>query len=180
MYTYLYFREVYWYYFHEDLSMPRRGRSASPMRARAAPRVAAPPPRPSQVPARTPQSQPMHMNPTTQSQQPSLFKQMAATAGGVAVGSAVGHVAGAAMMGGLSGGSSQTQEPVAEQPMYDQTPMYAPQQGYGMQPNQPAGPCAWEISQFLSCAQGQGSYDITLCEGFNEALRQCKKASAIQ
>ena len=106
---------------------------------------------------------------------------MAATAGGVAIGSAVGHVAGAAMMGGLSGDSTQTQEPAAEQPMYDQTANYAPQQqAYGMQPNQPTGPCAWEISQFLNCAQGQGSYDITLCEGFNEALRQCKRASAMQ
>ncbi len=40
-------------------------------------------------------------------QQPSMFKQMAATAGGVAMGSAIGHVAGAAMMGGLGGGSDQ-------------------------------------------------------------------------
>ena len=160
--------------------MPRRGLSASPVRARAAPRVAAPPPRPSYVPARAPQSQHTQINPSAQVQQPSLFKQMAATAGGVAVGSALGHVAGAAMMGDLSGGSAQAQEPAADQPMYDQTTTYAPQQGYGMQPNQPTGPCAWEISQFLNCAQGQGSYDITLCEGFNEALRQCKRASAMQ
>merc|ERR1719400_1153021 len=33
-----------------------------------------------------------------------MFKQMAATAGGVAVGSAVGHVVGHAMTGGMSGG----------------------------------------------------------------------------
>merc|ERR1719412_1986136 len=39
-------------------------------------------------------------------QQPSMFKQMAATAGGVAVGSAVGHVAGSALTGMFSGGSS--------------------------------------------------------------------------
>jgi hypothetical protein len=49
------------------------------------------------------------------------------------------------------------------------------QQGvYGAQPQEPTGPCAWEIKQFLQCAQGQS--DLTLCEGFNEALRQCKQA----
>ena len=152
--------------------MPRRGRS-SPMRAQPAPRPAMRAP-PSQVPARAPPSQPMQVVPQAQSQQPSMFKQMAATAGGVAVGSAVGHVAGAAMMGGLSnGGNTQYQEPVSQQPMYDQQ-----QYSYGEQPGQPSGPCAWEISQFLNCAQGHGAYDITLCEGFNEALRQCKKANA--
>jgi hypothetical protein len=49
------------------------------------------------------------------------------------------------------------------------------QQGYSAtQPLEPTGPCAWEIKQFLQCAQGQS--DLTLCEGFNEALRQCKLA----
>ncbi|XP_046686878.1 LOW QUALITY PROTEIN: coiled-coil-helix-coiled-coil-helix domain-containing protein 10, mitochondrial-like, partial [Homalodisca vitripennis] len=38
----------------------------------------------------------------------------------------------------------------------------------------PAGApaCAFEVQQFLQCAQGQS--DLSLCEGFNEALRQCK------
>merc|ERR1711910_283552 len=54
-----------------------------------------------------------------------------------------------------------------------------PQPIYGQpaQPNEPTGPCAWEIKQFIQCAQGQA--DITLCEGFNEALRQCKQTNAI-
>ena len=39
-------------------------------------------------------------------------------------------------------------------------------------PNEPTGPCAWEVKQFLQCAQTQS--DIGVCEGFNEALRQCK------
>merc|ERR1719492_622610 len=46
-----------------------------------------------------------------QPQQPSLFKQMAVTAGGVAVGSAVGHVAGAAITGAMSGGGSSEPAP---------------------------------------------------------------------
>lgn len=88
-----------------------------------------------------------------------MFKQMAATAGGVAVGSAVGHTVGHALTGLFSGGSEPAQQ--------------APQQTYEQYRNtEPTGPCAWEIKQFLQCAQNQT--DLTLCEGFNEALRQCK------
>lgn len=44
--------------------------------------------------------------------------------------------------------------------------------------NQPAGasqlnPCEFEIKQFMDCAQKQG--DITLCQGFNEAIKLCKQ-----
>ncbi|XP_063624054.1 coiled-coil-helix-coiled-coil-helix domain-containing protein 2 [Cydia splendana] len=142
--------------------MPRRGRSASPPPApqrRAAP---APAPAPSRVPAAAPVSTPAPM--AAAPQQPSLFGQMAATAGGVAVGSAVGHVAGSALTGMFSGGGSsepapQQAAPAAAAPAYNQG-------------QQPTGPCAWEIKQFIECAQQQ--HDLTLCEGFNEALRQCK------
>merc|ERR550517_2009703 len=79
-------------------------------------------------------------------QQPSLMKQMAATAGGVAVGSAVGHVAGSALTGMFSGGSSSSEAAPVQQ--------------------QEQGPCAWEIKNFIQCAQGQS--DLSLCEGFNE------------
>ena len=108
-----------------------------------------------------------------------LYIQMAVTAGGVAVGSAVGHVAGHALTGMFSGGSSEAAAPAAAAPA---PAAYAapPQPIYGQppaQPNEPTGPCAWEIKQFIQCAQGQA--DITLCEGFNEALRQCKQANAI-
>lgn len=34
------------------------------------------------------------------------------------------------------------------------------------------GPCAYEIKQFLDCSTTQR--DLTLCEGFSEALKQCK------
>ena len=96
---------------------------------------------------------------------------MAATAGGVAVGSAVGHVAGAAITGAMSGGgSSHDNAPAAQQPQGS----YPPQQ---YQQQQPEGPCAWEIKQFIQCAQGQA--DLTLCEGFNEALRQCKMSNGM-
>merc|ERR1719204_2962750 len=99
------------------------------------------------------------------------MKQMAATAGGVAIGSAVGHVAGSAitgMMGG--GGSSQPAEQYQQPPeQYQQQPHYGQQQ----QQQQPEGACAWEIKSFIQCAQTQT--DLTLCDGFNEALKQCKQ-----
>merc|ERR1711992_165982 len=112
----------------------------------------------------------MGMMAQAQPQQPSLFKQMAATAGGVAVGSAVGHVAGSALTGMFSGGSSSEAAPAAAAPAAAAAPPPAPLYGQQAQPQEPSGPCAWEIKQFLQCAQGQT--DITLCEGFNEALRQ--------
>merc|ERR1719444_787583 len=99
-----------------------------------------------------------------------MFKQMAATAGGVAVGSVVGH----AMTGGMGGGGgAQPEQPVQQQPPQ---PAYQQQQ-YG-QPQEPQGACAWEIKSFIQCAQQQS--DLTLCEGFNEALRQCKSANGLQ
>ena len=96
--------------------------------------------------------------------------QMAATAGGVAVGSAVGHVVGHGITSMMSrGGSSNEPQQVQQQPpqqQYQQQPMYQQQQ------QQQDGPCAWEVKQFIQCAQNQS--DLTLCDGFNEALRQCK------
>ncbi|OWR49397.1 coiled-coil-helix-coiled-coil-helix domain-containing protein 10, mitochondrial [Danaus plexippus] len=140
--------------------MPRRGRSASPPPAPQ--RRAAPPPS-RNVPAQAPPSSPAPMA-AAQPQQPSLFGQMAATAGGVAVGSAVGHVAGSALTGMFSGGSSEPAQQQQAQPAQATYSQY--------QNQQPQGPCAWEIKQFIECAQQQ--HDLSLCEGFNEALRQCK------
>lgn len=34
------------------------------------------------------------------------------------------------------------------------------------------GPCHFEVKQFLDCATNQN--DLSLCEGFSEALKQCK------
>ncbi|ELK26295.1 Coiled-coil-helix-coiled-coil-helix domain-containing protein 10, mitochondrial [Myotis davidii] len=86
---------------------------------------------------------------------------MASTAAGVAVGSAVGHVMGSALTGAFSGGSSEPAQPAAQQ-----APARAASQPLQM------GPCAYEIKQFLDCSTTQS--DLTLCEGFSEALKQCK------
>ncbi|XP_054029034.1 coiled-coil-helix-coiled-coil-helix domain-containing protein 10, mitochondrial isoform X2 [Dryobates pubescens] len=101
--------------------------------------------------------------PAAQPAQPGLMAQMASTAAGVAVGSAVGHVVGSAITGAFSGGSSEPAKPAAPaQPVYQQSPY---------------GPCHYEIKQFLECATNQK--DLTLCEGFNEALKQCKYSSGV-
>lgn len=75
-------------------------------------------------------------------------------------------MAGSALTGMFSGGGNkepeQQQQQEAVPAQYNQPP----------QGQQPSGPCAWEIKQFIECAQQQ--HDLTLCEGFNEALRQCK------
>lgn len=82
---------------------------------------------------------------------------MAATAGGVAIGHTVGH----AITGMFSGGGGGS-DVVAAAPA-----QAAPQHNYDS-----TGPCAWEVKQFLECAGNNA--DITLCQGFNEALQQCK------
>lgn len=150
--------------------MARRGRSSSPSRssfgpARSAPRPAAraaPPPAPARSTAPAPVAQqPTAVGQPMPSQGPGLLGQMAATAGGVAIGSAVGHTIGHAITGGFSGGNHDSGE-VAQQ---QQQPQQYSQQQPGQQP------CNFEMKQFMDCAQ---NYDLTLCEGFNEALKQCR------
>ena len=92
---------------------------------------------------------------------------MAATAGGVAVGSAVGHVAGSAITGMFSGGSSAPAAAAAPPPAVAAAPPPAAAPAQEI-----SGPCADQIRQFISCSQNQ--YDISLCEGFSEALKECK------
>lgn len=100
--------------------------------------------------------------------QPGMFAQMATTAAGVAVGSAVGHTIGHAM---TSGGSGGQQEAAPAQQQY-QEPMAAPQQPYYGQAQQQQQPCTFELKQFIECSQTQ--HDLSLCQGFNEALRSCR------
>ncbi|KAF7378833.1 hypothetical protein HZH66_015067 [Vespula vulgaris] len=155
------------------IKMPRRGRAsgppprsvrpASPTRAAPPPRAAAAPAPAAHPPAHAAPATPMVAQPAAQ--QPSLMGQMAATAGGVAIGSAVGHTIGHAVTGLFSGSSSEAAAAPAAAPVQAQSPsISAPA----------SGACSWEVKQFLECAQNQS--DLSLCEGFNEALRQCKTA----
>merc|ERR1719187_1499890 len=133
-------------------AMPRA--APPPARAAAPPaRAAAAPPPPSQM-----QTAPPAQMAAPQPKQPGMFAQMASTAAGVAVGSTVGHVASAAILG--RGGSEAAP---AEAPA-------AAAQQYGAPP-QPQ-PCQYELKQFLECSQVQN--DLSMCSGFNEVLRECK------
>jgi hypothetical protein len=105
--------------------------------------------------------------------QPSMMQQMAVTAGGVAVGSVVGQVAGKAIDGMFSGGSPAPAPQAAPAPVAAAPPPPAAPTG----PSEPTGPCAWEIKQFLQCSQAQ--FDITHCEAFNEALKECKQRNLL-
>ncbi|XP_047991758.1 coiled-coil-helix-coiled-coil-helix domain-containing protein 10, mitochondrial-like isoform X2 [Leguminivora glycinivorella] len=91
--------------------------------------------------------------------QRSVFRDAAAVAGGVTVGTTMGHLAGEAISG-LFGG--RRRQEVAE----------ALPRDYSM--NQaPSGPCAYEIATFLNCAADH--QDLGECAAFHEALKQCKK-----
>lgn len=59
------------------------------------------------------------------------------------------------MITGGMGGSSNSDVPAAQ--------AAAPQQ-IASNTQEPTGACAWEIKQFLQCAQGQS--DLSLCEGW--------------
>ncbi|XP_074015691.1 coiled-coil-helix-coiled-coil-helix domain-containing protein 10, mitochondrial [Numenius arquata] len=106
--------------------------------------------------------------PAAQPAQPGLMAQMATTAAGVAVGSAVGHVVGNALTGAFSGGSSEPAKAAPPAQESRQQPLYQ---------QSPYGPCHYEMKQFLECATNQR--DLTLCEGFNEALKQCKYSNGV-
>ncbi len=136
--------------------MPRRSSSprSSPAPSRHVPAAAPAPPPPA----------PVYAQP--QQRQPGLFAQMAATAGGVAVGSAIGHTVGAVVTGAMSGGGSREQQPAQQQQQPVQQTYQPPQQQYNQ------NPCFEQLQQFMECTQR--SSDISVCQGFNDALRECK------
>jgi len=149
--------------------MPRRSGGGGGGGYRARPAARSPV---SNVPARAPPAAPAPPaaaapSAVGQPRQPGMFAQMATTAAGVAVGSAIGHTVAGSMMGG--GGRGEQQEQLAPA---------APTAAYPQQQQQmEGGPCQLQMKQFLECAQTQ--HDITLCQGFNEALRECKMSYGI-
>lgn len=135
-----------------------RRRSPSPSAARR------PAPQPTKAVAPQPASQ---TAPQTTMAAPSpaggLMANVASTAAGVAIGHTIGH----AITGAFSGGNNADQATDVEQQSAQ------PQQQYQQQPNELQDPCKFELDQFLSCAQSQSS-DLSLCDGFNQVLRECK------
>uniref|UniRef100_A0A182RMI6 CHCH domain-containing protein n=1 Tax=Anopheles funestus TaxID=62324 RepID=A0A182RMI6_ANOFN len=98
-----------------------------------------------------------------------LFSQMAATAGGVAIGSVLGRA-----LGGLferSEPKEQSTDAVEKEkkPAMESIPATTDKSG----PNEE---CSLEIKQFLSCVDKE--MDAKICEGFKEAMQQCKTKAA--
>ena len=94
-----------------------------------------------------------------------FMANVASTAAGVAIGHTVAH----AITGGLGGGNHQPEQagPAEVQQQQQMQPQH-----YG-QPLAGQDPCKFELEQFISCAQSQPS-DLSLCDGFNQVLRECK------
>ena len=97
-----------------------------------------------------------------------MMAQIATTAAGVAIGHTMGH----AMVGMFSGSDDKAAAQHNDAPVGQQAPV--PVSTSDQSQN---GPCSWEIKQFLQCAQQQS--DLSLCDGFNEAIRQCKSSNHI-
>lgn len=137
-----------------------RGRSPSPMASSRAPR---PQPPPTQPKAMATQPAPTQVGQPMAAPGGGLMAQVATTAAGVAIGHTIGHALTGSLMGG---GNHAEQAPVeqASQPtaQYQQQPLASGQE-----------PCKFELDQFLACAQNQ-SNDLSLCDGFNHVLRECK------
>ena len=89
------------------------------------------------------------------------------------------------MIWGGSDSQQQQQAPPPQEQQYQQQPQYQQQQMYAQQPQQQPmyaqqqpqqqqNVCGYELEQFLKCAENQT--DISLCEGFNDALKNCKRS----
>ncbi|KAI6029601.1 hypothetical protein PISMIDRAFT_317137 [Pisolithus microcarpus 441] len=101
-----------------------------------------------------------HTAAAPQTKEPGLFSQMAATAGGVAVGSTIGH--GLSSM--LFGGSSSHAAAPAEQPAPVQ------QQTYNRGPS-----CEVHAKEFTQCLERA---DLQSCSWYLEQLKACQAAAA--
>ncbi|XP_047503900.1 coiled-coil-helix-coiled-coil-helix domain-containing protein 10, mitochondrial-like isoform X1 [Pieris napi] len=109
------------------------------------------------APARTP---PVIVTPMPRR---SIFRDAAAVAGGVTVGTTMGHLAGEAISSLFTG-------------RHREEVMHSLPQNYQIG-TEPSGPCAYEIAQFLQCAANRDN--LQECEAFNEALRDCKRRNRL-
>ena len=140
-------------------------RSASTV---AAPRTAAAPP-PAPVSHQTPAAPaaPVAAAP----QQPGLFAQMATTAAGVAVGSAVGHTLGAGISSWFGGSSSAPAEP-AQQAVAPAAPA---QSTYNS--SETGRACEVDARNFTRCLD-ENNGNMQICDWYLQQLKACQQASS--
>ncbi|EIE77655.1 hypothetical protein G6F46_004207 [Rhizopus delemar] len=166
--------------------MPRQTRRSAPaqqtrqahtMPVRQAPPPAAPASRPAPA-AAPPAAQPQHaMTPAPAAappslaqaapQQPGLFAQMATTAAGVAVGSAVGHTLANGVSSIFSGSGSSEPQQAQAQPQAQ----YQPQQYQAAAPQ--ANSCEADAKAFTNCLEATNN-DMSSCQWYLEALKSCQ------
>lgn len=148
-----------------------RGRTAPaparPMGARSASTVAAPPPAPVQ---HAPPPAPVAA--AAAPQQPGMFAQMATTAAGVAVGSAVGHTLGAGITS-LFGGSSSAP---AEQPAQPAQAVAAAAPAGSFNSSESAR-CEVDARSFTRCLD-ENNGNMQICDWYLQQLKACQQASS--
>ncbi|KAI9675004.1 MAG: hypothetical protein M1817_001410 [Caeruleum heppii] len=161
--------------------MPRQQRRAAPSR---------PAPRPTAAPARqnvTPPQPPSRSATTMANRQPTaparagppaaagqqqsggLFRQMASTAAGVAVGSSIGHAIG----GFFGGGSSQAAAPAADHQM---TTAPTQEAAYGNTSEWVARSCEADAKTFTKCLDENGG-NMQICGWYLDQLKACQAAA---
>jgi coiled-coil-helix-coiled-coil-helix domain-containing protein 2 len=137
--------------------MPRRsaGRAPAPaprQQTRSSHSMAAPAPTRTAPPAPAAAQQPV------QQRQPGLFAQMASTAAGVAVGSAVGHTL-ANGVSGLFGGSSEVAA-----------------SGAPVEQEQRGANCEVDARNFTRCLDENGG-NMQICDWYLQQLKACQQAA---
>merc|ERR1712157_496574 len=129
------------------------------------------PSKPAAPPARPPPPAAATPPPAAAPRGPGLMGQMAATAGGVAVGSVVGHGMSQMLFGGgnQGGGAPAQGQAPPQQGSYDQSGgTYGAQQQ-----QQQAQPCEGEMMNFLQCSLNVE--DLNDCLTYKQQLMQCQE-----
>lgn len=143
----------------KNIKMPRRssGRAPARQQTRSSHSMAAPAPSRS-APHPPPSSAPSHA--PAQQRQPGLFSQMASTAAGVAVGSAVGHTLANGVSSIFGGGSNE----VAAAPVETQ------------QQEQRSVNCEVDARNFTRCLDENGG-NMQICDWYLQQLKACQEAA---
>ncbi|EEQ35275.1 hypothetical protein McanMca71_004853 [Microsporum canis] len=160
--------------------MARQRRSAAPARSAPTRPTAAParPAAPQMQQQQRPSSTAAAAHPQTQ-QAPvaqssggsSLFGQMAATAGGVAIGSSIGHAVGSFFTGGSSSAAPAETQQAAAQPM--DSSMYQSNSTSGWAED---APCAADARSFRKCMDDNRG-DLSICGWYMDQLKACQQAA---
>jgi len=80
---------------------------------------------------------------------------------------------GAALTGALGGGGNS--EPEIQHSSATTSQQSVTSGDRGSLDDSSAAVCRFELRQFIECSQMQ--QDLSLCQGFNEALRECRRAN---